>query len=368
MANLEWRTIEYDGESSRGRVLSTAGEWLLVVIPAPDEPRDTLVYLRDDRIVSTETYGAPSAGDVTPDGIAVIADWREFGQKTNTDIHLIDITGEEHQQFTVEHSSPLVAITSDGAALAVSSFDGMIRIYDAADFSARAHHSVLFGDRLVPSTNMGDTNRICLQSHDDAPPLKYSIDLSGEVQSTTDEVELIRYVESFELDHTTEWEDIIPELLERYDEAAVEYTKNQIANVIGNGSLAHISNSDRLDSIINALEAAHRRFNDEHRKLASKVLSDAHYRLGKARYQQGDATEFFTHLTAAESYAEEVLPWYDGKKLLAKIHRRKARIYENRGEIEEAKSNVNRIFELEQEYDVSLASKADERLRDGLSF
>jgi hypothetical protein len=367
MSGTEWRTIEHQGQPSKGRILRERGEWSIVVIPDQDKESDTVVYLKNDTVVSTEAYGAPNAGDVTVNGIAVIADWKVFGERTNTDIHLVDIEGDMHRTLTVEQSSPLVGISNNGEYIAVADYDEMVKIYEMTDLTRVGKHSVLFGDRIVPSAAPGAPDQFKLAGPNSEEDLYYLIDVNGDVQSTSEQIKDLRYIESFELDHSSDWNVAISELLEYYDNTENEYLKEQIPNVIGDGSLAKIKNISRLESIVDSLHVAHDRFPEPKNKLAAALISDAHYRIGREHEKEGDIDSFFENMDAAQSYAEVVLPWYDGKKLLAKIHRRLARVYKRRGDRPAARENVDRIFELEQEYDISLASDADERLREELA-
>ncbi len=355
--------FEYQGEDISGRLLSTSNEWSLVVFPEYDKNMDRLVCYQNESVIHEMTLGAPNAGDITPDGIATIADWIKYGKRTNSEIHLLDLPNRTSRSFKVEYSAPLVAITPDGSMLAITNYDGKVDIYDTSEFSLKSQHSALFGERLVPVTKLGENDRVYLRVRDEPPLIEYSIDLTGEICSMSDDAKSVQYVESFNLDNTTDWSVAVPELCQRYTESSTEYIQKRVAEVFDEGSLAHITNSERLKTIIKVLEQAHEQFSDPHYKAVAAQLSDSHYRLGNEYRNQGQITEFFDHLGVAESYAQDVLPWYVGKKLLVKINRRKARVYKQRGETEAARTHINRIFEIQKEYDVSLITDADERLR-----
>lgn len=363
MTSFEWKTVEYQGEEISGRLLSASNGWSLIVFPDFDEDMDRLVCYHNESVVYEMTLGAPNAGDITPDGTAIIADWIKYGQRTNSEVHLLDIPNRTSRSFNIEDSAPLVAITPDGTTFAITNYDGKVNIYGSTDFSLQAQHSALFGDRLIPVTKSGENNRIYLRARDEPPLIEYSISLSGEIQSMSDNAERIRYIESFNLDNTNDWSIAVTELCQQYTESSAEYVKQQVAEVFDDASLAHINDSERLKTIIEVLEQAHEQFSEPHSKAVAAQLSDAHYRFGKEYRGQGQITEFFDHLEIAESYAEDVLPWFAGKKLLAKINRRKARVYKQRGEIEAARKHVNCIFEIEERYDINLATGADQRLR-----
>ena len=367
MTSFEWKTVEYQGEETSGRLLSTSNEWSLIVFPEFDEDMDRLVCYQNGSAIYEMELGAPNAGDLTPDGTAIIADWIKYGQRTNSEIHLLDIPSRTSRSFNVEYSAPLVAITPDGSTLALTNYDGKVNIYDTTEFSLKSQHSALFGDRLVPVTKRGENNRVYLRARDEPPIIEYSIDLTGDIHSLSDDAKRIQYIESFDLDNTTDWNIAVPELCQQYTESSTEYVQKRVAEIFDDGSLAHITDSERLKTIIEVLEQAHGHFSDPHSKTVAALLSDAHYRLGKEYHGQGQITEFFDYLEIAESYAEDVLPWFAGKKLLAKVNRRKARVYEQRGELEAARTHINRIFEIQEEYDVSLTTDADERLRHKLT-
>ncbi|SDF94971.1 hypothetical protein SAMN04488067_11189 [Halorubrum xinjiangense] len=363
MTSFEWKTVEYQGEETSGRLLSTSNGWSVIVFPDFDEDMDRLVCYQNESVVYEMTLGAPNAGDLTPDGTAIIADWIKYGQRTNSEIHLLDIPNRTSRSFNVEYSAPLVAITPDGTTFAITNYDGKVDIYDSTDFSLQAQHSALFGDRLIPVTKPGENDRVYLRARDEPPIIEYSIGLTGEIYSLSDDAKRIQYIESFDLDNTTDWGIAVPELCQQYTGASSDYVRKRVAEVFDDGSLAHVTDSKRLKSIIEVLEHAHEQFSDPHSKAVAAQLSDAHYRLGKEYRGQGQITEFFDHLGIAESYAEDVLPWFAGKKLLAKVNRRKARVYKQRGELEAARTHINRILEIEKEYDVSLTTDADDRLR-----
>ena len=363
MTSFEWKTVEYQGEENSGRLLSKNNGWSLVVFPEFDEDMDRLVCYQNESVIYEMTLGAPNAGDLTQDGTAIIADWIKYGQRTNSEIHILDLPSRTSRSFNVEYSSPLVAITPDGSTFAITNYDGYVNIYDSTNFSLQTQHSAQFGDRLIPVTKSGENNRIYLRARDEPPLIEYSISLSGEIQSLSDNAERIRYIESFDLDNTTDWTIAVTELCQQYKESSAEYVQERVAEVFDDASLAHISDSERLKTIIEVLERAREQLSEPHSKAVAAQLSDAHYRLGKEYRGQGQITEFFEHLEIAESYAEDVLPWFAGKKLLAKVNRRKARVYKQRGEIEAARRHINCIFKIEEKYDISLASDADERLR-----
>jgi hypothetical protein len=367
MTSFEWKTVEYQGEETSGRLLSASNGWSLIVFPDFDEDMDRLVCYHNESVVYEMTLGAPNAGDITPDGTAIIADWIKYGQRTNSEVHLLDIPNRTSRSFNVEYSAPLVAIIPDGTTFAITNYDGKVDIYDSTDFSLQAQHSALFGDRLIPVTKPGENDRVYLRARDEPPIIEYSIGVTGEIDSLTDGAKRIQYIESFDLDNTTDWGTAVPELCQQYTEASTDYVRKRVAEVFDDGSLAHVTDSERLKSIIEVLERGHEQFSDPYSKAVATQLSDAHYRLGKKYRSQGKIDRFFDHLTTAESYAEEVLPWFAGKQLLAKIHRRKARVYEQRGEIKAAKDQIDRVFEIEDEFDINLTSDADERLRRELS-
>lgn len=366
MTAFEWQTVEHQNEEISGRILCEVDEWSLVVLPEFDGDTDKVLCQRNGATIDEIPFGAANAADLTPDGTAIVADWIEYGERTDSEIHLFHLPDNTHRSFTVEYSSPLVAITPDASAFAITNYDGKVNIYDSTDFSLQAQHSVLFGDRLIPSTTPGDDDHIYLRARNEEPTLEYSIDLSGDICSLSNAAERIQYIESFTLENTTDWSVAVPELIQQYTEASTEYTRERVTNVFDDASLAHVSDDERLSSIIEVLEQAYNRFSDPHSKAVAVQLGDAHYRIGKEYRKQGQVSEFFKNLEIAEAYAEDALPWFAGKQLLAKIHRRQARVYKQRGDINAAKTHIGRVFELEEEFDVSLASDADKRLRSEL--
>lgn len=367
MVETEWQTIDYKGESISAEVLARSNHKSLVVGILSDSPNNVIVYTDDGEQVYSKELGAPNSGDISEDGLFVFADWRVYGKRTDSDIILVDPSNGEHREFTVNHSAPLVAITRDGSKVILSSYDGYVRIYDADDFSLLSKHAILFGERLIPDTHETKPNQIRLHHHNEKSELQYTIDYSGNVHSMTNEVEEIRYIESFNLDQYTDWETALDELSEYYRNTSIQYVKDQISQIIGDGSLANVSSQQRLSSIINSLMSLYQQFEDDHRKSVSLILADAYYRQAKVAQSTGPMSEFFKYLDSAESYASEVRSWYDGKDLLARIHRRRARAYYQRGQRSEALSHINRLFNLDEQYEANLTTDYDDRLRDELT-
>jgi len=365
MSSLEWVAIEHAGESRRGKVLGEGDEWTLACIPDSEQSKDAVLFITGETIAREEAFDVPNSGDISINGTAVIADWREYGEQTQSDIHIIDQINETHESFEIDESSPLVSISPSGNCIAVSSWDETVRLYDVDTLSLQAKHSVLFGSRLVPAF-VSDT-RLQLSCPDQTGDLEYVIDTEGVVQHRSEFVETLRYAESFELDHTSDWSTAVPELVDLYRDSSSDHLRNRIANIIGEGSLAHISDASRLESIIVVVENGYEVFEDEYVKLAAQILADAHYRLAKARRDTDGIEAFEQQMQHAGNYATEVLPWYAGKQLLAKIHRRKARVFKQRNQRAKARKEINQLFELENEYGVLLTRDADKRLRDELT-
>jgi hypothetical protein len=364
MASPEWVTVEVGDESRQGKLLGEKAEWSVFCIPESDQSEDIVLFNRDEEVIKKETFGAPNSGDITADGTAVVADWREYGERTQTDIHVMNLTSGVHRSFELDQSSPLVSVSPGGNYIAMSGWDGIVRIYDTKTFTPRAQHSVLFGERLVPA--FITDNRLQLSYPDQVETLEYTIDVEGRVQNASDLVDTLRYVESFELDSESDWTTVVPELTDLYRDNSNDYLCDRIANIIGEGSLSHISGEERLKLIIAVTEDSYNVFEDEHTKLVAQILADAHYRLAKTQRDTSGIDSFKQEIQLAESYATEVLPWYAGKQLLAKIYRRRARVHKQRNERSKAREEIDKLFALEEEYDVSLATDADRRLKQEL--
>lgn len=103
-------------------------------------------------------------------------------------------------------------------------------------------------------------------------------------------------------------------------------------------------------------------------KSTARKLANAYWELAKElKKEQGDTDEWWSSLNKAKEYYTEVLPWYDGKKGLAKVQRKQAKYHLKEGNEEFALELWQNIAGLEKEYDVQLLTDADKEKIEELS-
>lgn len=361
-----WESIRVNREELDVAVVAETGQWN-VVADLDTEDDTTLYFRKNESIVETLPLEEPRSVDLATDGTAIVADWIEFGTNTEAKLHLFNPAEGNHQTTTVSMSSPLVAISESADHFVVTGYSQIVRIYDGDSMSMIKSHTALYGERLVPLFDQMTQDIILSHEDPQEANLYYRIDTRGSIVYTTDGVEKLQYAQSFDLDKDSDWVSVIPELTGLYEQTTNEYAKQVIANVIGDASLAYLKDKSMLNTVIDTVSSAHGVFSDEHQKLSAKILSDAHYRLGKVRASEGYSSDAHEQWRVAQDYANTVLPWYDGKKMLSKIHRKRARNHKKQNRYTKAASHVERIFELENEYDVQLTKDADKRLYEQVS-
>ncbi|CAJ52209.1 hypothetical protein [Haloquadratum walsbyi] len=366
MRAIRRESVRIEEEQTNLAVVAEINQWVVFVELNRDN-KQQLHIQEDDTIVDSLVLKEPRDVDIAADGTTVIADWVEYGAQTEAEIHVLNPSDGSHHITTVELSSPLVANSHCGDYLAVTGYNQVVRIYRSDPISLIGTHTALFGGRLVPQFERANDLITLASGQPDEANLRYQIDKAGSVVNKVDDIEKIQYANSFELDKDSDWKSDISELTKLYQTTTDEAAKNIIANIVGDASLSYLTDESTIETIITNVVTAHDIFKNDHQKLSAKILSDAYYRLGKVRHKQGYYSDAHKQWKTAKEYATVVLPWYDGKDMLAKVHRKQARAYKRQNEYKEARSHIEQIFELEDEYNVQLASDSDERLYDSLS-
>lgn len=259
-----------------------------------------------------------------------------------------------------------MAISPDSELIVIAGHDREIQIWERSPFQCVNQHNCEFEDRPVPVFN--SNSEVKLSHPRDEGELWYTIDPTGKIIERSEQAETLRYLNSFDLDYSSEWPAIVEELHEVWLDNNSAAIQRHIEEMFYDASLARVSDLNRLKGIVNALETIYRSADGNYERALSVILCDSHYRLAKAyRKEQNDIDSFFDHMERAENYGSKSDGWYRAKKLLAKVYRRRARVRKQRNDILGARSEVETLFELEERYGVNLTTDADVRLRDDLA-
>jgi hypothetical protein len=302
----------------------------------------------------------PRSVGVASTGRFVVADWIEYGTTTGSRVMIFERTGEAVFSDELDHGAVLVDINDAGTHIAVSTYESAVRIYEIETGGLTGLHHCSIVDRpVVEFTTVDQTEQIALRESD-AEEVLYSITLSGETLDESEAANTRQYISSFDPDGSEDWISAAAEFRSAYATADTESLQNYIVEQVADHGLRNVSTERALKPIIAELEAWYRECADSnhHRVLAIR-LADAYYRYAKAGRASTGSKAFWSRIEIAQEYAAEGLPWYEAKSQLAKIHRIQSRTYERRNEPHEAKAHLERIRELEEEYEVSLLNKAD---------
>lgn len=359
-----WETISYSEGSIDCMLRPEEGQYQIGNRYGKDS--DGYVFLLTDRKVTHELrIKNPRSTDRSPYGRAVIADWREFGVSTGSEVLVLESDGSTIFSEEFDGSSPFVAISDDGQYIAVCPFDGKTRIIEVDTGRLVTLHENVLDERQKPRF-VGDEPELYL-GQNASETAAYSISLSGEIRWQSDGFSKDHFIEAIELTADSDWPDVIDEFITLYKEGD-NSRRRRINDTLVEGSLATITNVNRLEKIIDALEEYYAiTEGDDDRRAVSIRLADAYYRVAKQLKREGGNSEFYENLQIAIDYAQEGLPWYGAKKHLAKAYRLKSRVHKQRNEYEAAYEAIEGIFELEEEYGVQLSTEADEKLREQLS-
>lgn len=359
-----WTTVDHDGTTTDVKIAARAEPYAVGARwgTATDGDRLGLVALFHG---TTPEYVAdvpePRSVGVAATGRFVVADWIEYGESTDSRVFVVDPNGTVVFNEQLEYGAVLVDIDDTGTHLAVSTYESAVRIYDIEEGILVGLHPCAIADRPVVDFTSDDTTQIELREHDGSERL-YSITTEGTQFSEDSSGEIRRYINSFDPSGEADWLEAAEEFRTAYFDADTDELRQFIIEELSDHPLRNVTSERALKSIIDDLESWRAQTDrTSHQRALAIRLADAYYRLAKAVKTSTGGAQFWDHIDTAQEYAEAGLPWYEAKSMLAKTHRIQSRTHERRNEPHEARHHLDRIAELEQEYDISLLNAPDEK-------
>ncbi|QLD89108.1 hypothetical protein HWV07_08725 [Natronomonas salina] len=330
---------------------------------SPEDPGH-VALLRDGKPIFHNRPINPRSTSITDNGRAVVADWREYGESTGSKVSVYDPDGTVVWQKEYDASSPFVAISAGGEYIAVSPYNGETRVIAVDTEQLITLHSNKLDNREKP-VFVGDNPELHLGRNTGDKPA-YGITLDDEIVWRSEEFDKHSFIGSLELEAGIEWAETADRLIESY-ESGDQDMQQRIIETILDTSLANLKSESELEPPHNALRRLYDCVKgDDHKRAVAIPLSDAKYRMARAYKRHKPTQDCLDALGQAITLAEEGLPWYDAKKQLAKCYRFRARLHKQRGNYAAAVDDIERVFNLENEYDVQLATDADRNLRQEL--
>lgn len=322
------------------------------------------VLLTDGDPTFHERLVNPRSTARSEEGTAAVADWREYGVSTGSEVIVRNESGDLLSRIELNESSPFVSLSADGSYLAVSPYSGKTRVIELDTEELVMLHSNILDDRQKPRF-IGSEPKLQFSQNNDNEPA-YAISLTDTVVWQSDKFQQHDFIKSLSLEKGVDWHETCTQLREAYDNSTVDI-QQRVVNKLTQASLANIKSADTLEMIRdNVQQMYYAMDSDNHQKAASILLGDANYRLARAKKRDRPTNECLDAVEEALSYGYEALPWYDAKTLVVKSYRFKTRMYKQRGDIGLAIDNVEQMFEFSEKYDVRLVTDADQRLRSEL--
>jgi hypothetical protein len=364
-----WVEVTYAGATYDVKIEATAGTYAAGLRwgVSTDDGEPGIVALFDgDTANYSKGVAEPRSVGVSSAGQVVIADWIEYGTSTESRVAVLDTAGEIRYADELDHGAVLVDISDDGTHIAVSTYESAVRVYNVETGElVGLHRCSVVARPVVEFVTENSATHILVREAASGDRL-YSITLDGAVVDESEAVKVRRYVGSFEPDGAADWVEAAEELRTAYVDAGSDELRDYVIEVVSDNGLRNVSTGQALDQIIVQLEAWYQACHTpDHSRAVAIRLADAYYRYAKAAKTSVGGAAFWDRVETAQNYAEEGLPWYEAKAQLAKSHRIQSRTHERRNEPREATQHLERIRDLEEEYDVALLNKADkDRLRD----
>lgn len=360
-----WEELRVDGDTLGMECRPAEGPYQIAHrYGSPTNPGH--VVLLDDGAVSYHKQPVnPRSTSCASTGRAVVADWREYGKPTGSEVSVYDVDGSVVYETDVDASSPFVALSNDGKYLAIAPYNGTTRVVNIETDELVTLHTNLLDERQKPLF-VGVEPELHLGRNSGDEPA-YGITLDNTVIWKSDEFAKHSFVEALSLEAGIDWDESCRRLAEEYQDGDRD-VKRRVTETVAESSLATIDNEQTLTTIRRGLQRLYDLVEtDDHRRAVAIPLSDTHYRLARAYKRDRITDDCLQEIEMAIQYATEGLPWYDAKKQLAKAHRFRARLHKQRGDHAKAAEDINRVFELEAEYDVKLATDGDRNLQEELT-
>ena len=135
--------------------------------------------------------------------------------------------------------------------------------------------------------------------------------------------------------------------------------------------LEDLKRSNNPEDIEEAIEIIEKDYNsvtdDNEKKNLAKELAETSWNLSKEINKDKYEDKWWQLLNKSKMFYIEILPWYDGKKGVAKVTRKQAKYHLKEGNKETALKLLNNIKDLEDKYEVNLLTKSDKEKIERLS-
>jgi hypothetical protein len=360
----EWQELPVEGENLGLEVRPSNAQYQIGHRYGSPSNSGHVVLLTKGKITFHTRPINPRGTARSPTGRAAIADWREYGKSTGSEVTVREPDGTIVYQVDLDMSSPFVALSNDGNYLAIAPYNGTTRVVDLETKNLIILHKNRLDSRQKPLF-VGDNPELQFSRNQSDEPI-YTIDLDDNIIWRGNEFSQYDFVEALSLEAGINWVESCQQLYSAYQNGNDDL-KQGVAETVADANLAKIDSISTLKTISSEMREIYEiAATEDHRRAAAIPLADTYYRLAR-EYKQGNRTEdCLQALDQSITYANEALPWYNAKKQLANCYRFKTRFYKKRGENKKAIKAIKNLFELDSQYEVSLTRDADENLRQEL--
>lgn len=364
LAPSSWEEVMIDGQPIKMELRPEAGHYQVAQRYGSKSDRGYIALLTDGEVTYYDRPVNPRSTGRAPSGYAVIADWRAYGESTGSEITVRKEGGTIVYQTEINQSAPFVALSDDGTYLAIAPYDGTTRVVDITTGNLVVLHNNRLDDRQKPIF-MNDPPELHLAQNEGDTP-EYAISLEDQLIWESPNFGTHDFIKALSLEAGIDWQETLQRLFQIYQDE--KEMRGRVTTTLADASLANIDSITTLQTIIDGLEPLyHIITNEDPKRAAAILLADAHYRLARAYKRDRQKDQTLAALETSIEYAREGLPWYDAKQTLADCYRFRARIHKQRGRRQEALSDINRVFQLDSEYDIQIVRKADENLQKELT-
>jgi hypothetical protein len=364
LASSTWEEVVVDGQPIEMEIRPESGQYQVGQRYGSEDNRGYVALLTDGKVTYYNRPVNPRSTARSPSGHAAIADWRAYGESTGSEITVRKEDGTVVYQTELDQSSPYVALSDDGTYLAIAPYDRTTRVVDITTGNLVVFHSNRLDERQKPLFLNEPPELHLAQNEGDTP--EYGISLEDELIWESDEFGTHDFIEALSLEAGIDWEETLQRLFRVYQEE--KDLRRRVIETLADASLANVDSSTTLRTIIDELERLYNVMADEdHKRAAVVILADAHYRLARNHKQNYQKEQVLEAIGTSIDYAVEGLPWYDAKQILADCYRFRARFHKQRGNRQEAFTDIKKVFDLESEYDIQIVREADKNLKKELS-
>lgn len=364
LASSTWEEVVVDGQPIKMQLRPESGHYQVAQKYGSKDVRGYVVLLTDGEVTHYDRPVNPRSTARAPSGDAAIADWRAYGESTGSEITVRKEDGTVVYQTEIDQSSPYVALSDEGTYLAIAPYDGTTRVVDITTGNLVVLHNNRLDERQKPLFMNEPPELHLAQNEGDTP--EYAISLDDRLIWESDNFGTQDFIRALSLEAGIDWQETLQRLFQLYQEE--EGMRKRVTETLADTSLANIDSTSTLQTIIDELEPLYNVMtNEDHKRAAAIVLADAQYRLARAHKRDRQKEQTLASLETSIEYATEGLPWYDAKQILADCYRFRARFHKQRGNRQEALTDIKRVFYLESEYNIQIVREADKTLRKELS-